>query len=276
MANNLLDTIRGNTTGAATQQQGQEDTTQSLQSLLRAKSGRQFGSDSGLSSSLGEQAAVQQTNTTMQNAVLPKAQVQNEMQQQQQNEQTQSNNVIQAETAQSRRGNVQQEQLKTNELLSSLEQGRGRMDAAQYKAGLDQVAQNLRLQNKQYIDTLQREGQKSRLLDDAGFQEAYYTSVFDNKSQLMQIGRTNKTIYNQSDREFQKSLGDMDINYARALFSQQIAGEQQRALYGSIGSGVSAGVGAYGSAAESSDKKDYYTNGGGSKDQSYDAYKARK
>ncbi len=258
---NLLDTIRANTNQASTQEQGVQDDTSRLASLLRAKQGKAVGSGSTVSSNLGEQSAVSAANQQMQNTVAPAVQIQNQAQKQQQNEQNQSNQILQAETSQARRADDVQTGLKTNQLLSDLQRSKGKVDAAQYKAGLEQLAQNLRLENKEYIDNLQREGQMARLDSDVGFKEALAEASYGDSRQLLETKLGNKSIIDTNDREFSKLLGQLDADTSYEIFKSDAKAQKNKAMWEGIAGIGQGGIGAYGSYQDKQDKKSAANSG---------------
>lgn len=237
---NLLDTIRQNKPGVT-------DESQKLQGLLRAKSGKAVAGPEVASSNLGEQQAVAQSQQQIQNEVVPQAQIQEQGQRQQ------TAGIKQAESQQvqgieqSRRFDTIENRLKTQQILNDLERNKGQIDLARDKAQLEQVGQNLRLQNKQYIDNLQREGNRARLGNQAEFQEALADSVLGDSRELLEKNLGNKSILDATDRDFQKSLTEMDVNHAYDMFKREKKEQKERALYQSIGGLTQAGIGAAGS-----------------------------
>lgn len=242
---NLLDTIRQNNPGV--QQQGVTDESSKLQTLLRAKSGKAVGGSGVSASNLGEQAAVAQTNNQMQNQVAPAAEIQNQGQQAQQAQQTQTTNLQTQDVEQQRKFDTIQNKMKTNQLMSEFERNKGSIDLARDKSQLEQLGFQLRLQDKGYLDNLQREGNTRRLGDQQEFNEALADSVLGDQRQLLEKGLGNKSILDADDREFKKSLANMDSAYAYDMFRKDQSAAKERAMWSGIGGLATAGVGAYGS-----------------------------
>lgn len=262
---NLLDTIRNNSTAAATQPAGVTDQTQTVASLLRAKSGKAVGGGDIAASNLQETSAVDQTNQTLQNQVAPQAAIQQAGIEQQAMGQAQTAGIQKQEVAQNRAFNTMQNKLRTEELLAGFERDQGQLDLDRNKAQVNQFAQNLRLQNDKYVSDLQREGDRNRLNDANSFAEQYARESFDNNDELMQKKFNNISIASANDRDFQKSLAQMDIADAYSAFKAEQAANKQRAMYEGIGSITQAGIGAYGaqqSGTFSSEYKDYKDAGG--------------
>lgn len=220
-----------------------EDTTSQLATLLRAKSGKAVEEPTTALSTQQEQAAVAQAATGMQ-PIQQAAQIQQIGQQQQAREVEQKSQQQQAEIAQARQANQMQTQLRTDQLLQELEQGRGKIDLAKYQANLEQVGQNLRLSNQQYIDNLQREGARARLNDSLQFSEQLARSTLSANKDLLEKQLGNKSILATNDREFAKKLSEMGISNAWQMFNNEMKAEKERAQIGAIGSVLIAGVSA--------------------------------
>lgn len=273
MANNLLDTIR---TNSALTQQGQTDETAKLGTLLRARSGKSLSAPTISSSNLGEQSAVAQTNSTLQNQVAPTAALQNAQQQQQSSAITQQAGQQMSDIAQSRRFDDAQSKLKTDQLLSDLERNKGQIDVNRDKASLEQAAFQLRLQNQNYVQDLQREGARARLDNDVGFKQAIADQSLNiNNQELLQKQLGNKSILSASDREFKQAMAQMGVDTAYDMFTNEAKAQKERAIYSSIASLAGASMGAGANYADNSSKQDYYTTGAGKGSQSYEASKYR-
>lgn len=244
---NLLDTIRQNSQSSI-QPQGMEDNTRKLQTLLRAKSGKAVGGSDVNSSSLSEEQAVSNANQTLANQIQPGAQIQQAGLEQQAAAEAQQTQLQKADIAQSRRFDTVQTRLKTNQLLQDLEQNRGKLDAAREASQVNQVAQNLRLQNAQYMDSLQREGSRARLDDSNKFNEALADSLLGANKELFQEQLGNKSILQASDRDFKKAMAEIDVNAAYDMFKNDMAASKQRAVYGAVGGLATAAIGAAGKA----------------------------
>lgn len=252
-----------------------EDTTSGLATLLRAKSGKAVSGPSTALSTQQEQAALAQTAQQMQ-PVQQAAQTQALAQEQQAREVAQKTQQQQADIAQARQANTMQTQLRTDQLLQELEQGRGKIDLSKYQANLEQVGHSLRLSNQQYIDTLQREGARARLNDSLQFSEQLAKSIMSDNKDLLEKQLGNKSILAASDREFSKRMSQMGIQNAWQMFDNELRTQKERALFTGIGAVATSGIGAYGQYAEGQEKKDYYTSGAGKDVQSYEASKYRK
>lgn len=251
---NLLDTIRQNSSQLATEQQGVTDETGKLQRLLRAKSGKSVGPSDASPTNLAEQSAVAQTNTTMQQQILPQAQIQQAGIDQASREQSQQLSQQKSEIDQARKFDNIQNKLKTDQLLRDLERDRGNLDLAKDRARLEQATAQMRFQNKQYLDQLQREGQRARLNNQLQFNEALAGDAFGANKELLEKQLGNQSVLRADDRAWKKAAAQMDVNMAYDMFRDDMSAAKERNRYAGIGALATAGVGAYGTLSE--DKKD--------------------
>jgi hypothetical protein len=231
-----------------------QDTTSQLSTLLRAKTGKAGAAPTGTTSTQQEQAAVAQTAQAME-PVKQAAATQQVAQEQQAREIVQKTQQQQAQIQQQRQANAVQTQLRTNELLQGLEQGKGRIDLARYQAGLEQVGQNLRLSNQQYIDNLQREGARARLNVDLQFKEQLARATLEDNKQLLEKQLGNKSILAASDREFSKRMAEMGLNSAWEMFRNDAKAAKDTAVFTGIGGLITTGIGAYGTYEDAQEKK---------------------
>jgi hypothetical protein len=238
---NLLDVIRQNSVAP---EQGVTDETQKLQTLLRARSGKQLSGTSVAGSNLGEQAAVAQTNQQMQQQVAPQAAIQSAQLAQQSAQIQQQEQQQRGQVAQSRRFDDLQTTLKIDSTLKELERNKGQIDVQREGARLEQLGAALRLQDKQYIDNLQREGQLARLNDETAFREAALRSTMGDKMQIINKTIDNNAIFNDNSRDFSRKVAAIDIDSAYQMFNADMAAAKQQALWTGAGAVTKAGLGA--------------------------------
>lgn len=274
MASNLLDTIRQNTLTQVSP--GVGDDTQNLSRLLRAKSGKSVSGGDIAASNLGEQQAVSQTQGTLSGQIAPAAAAQTAAIDTQAQGQQQQLDTQKANVAQSNRFNTIQKQLQTSQILSDFERSKGQLDLDKNRAAANQVTQNLRLSNSQYIDQLQREGARARLDNDIEFRKQLAETTFGNNIDLLQQRLGNKSILSANSREFSKLLSNIDAETASSLFASEMAGAKTNALYGGVGALSTAGVGAYGTYKSNQNKSAYsdYAKSGGT--DSYSTWEAKQ
>lgn len=241
---NLLDTIRQNT--QTLPEQGVQDQGQALQILLRAKSGKSVGGGPVASSSLGEQQAVVQTNQQIQQQVQPAATIQTMAQQQQAQGMQQQEQLQAAEIAQTRRLDTAQNRVRTDQILKDLEQNKGKIDLARQGAQLEQAATNLRLQNKKYVDQLNREASTARLNDELEFKKAALQASMGDKQQIVNKTIDNSVLLSANDREFKKKVAQIDIGSAYALLNAELTSGKERDKWSGLSGLAKAGIAAYG------------------------------
>ena len=246
----ILDALNQNT---AAPQAGMTGDTQKLAGLLRAKSGKAGVGPSLAGSLQQEQAAVAETNQGLQQ-VNQAANIQAAGQAQQSAGMQQQQNQQMQSIDQSRQFNTKQTEMKTNQILQGLEEGRTKLDTAQFKAGLEQVGQGLRLQNKQYVDNLQREGSRARLDNELQFKEQLQRATFDDNQMLLNKNLKGKSILNANDREFNEGLAQMGVQDAYMFFRDAQKDARTQAQYAGAGALATAGIGAYGSYQDSQNK----------------------
>ena len=241
----LLDAIRQNSQTLANQPVPDTNETSKAAGLLAAKTGKNVGGGGEYAlSNLGEQQQNAQTQQALQNQVAPAAATQQAGLEQQQASQQQQFGEQQQQTAQQRQFNTLQTQLQTTSMLNDMERQKGAIDMAANRAQVDQVATNLRLQNQKYINDLTLEGNKNRLDNQLNFQTELAKSIFGNKTDLIQKQLGDKSILDANKRDFSKAMANLDINASYDIMNREIAGSQQRAVYGAAGSLVTAGIGA--------------------------------
>lgn len=246
MAQTLLEAIQNNLQG---QQPQATDETGKLQSLIRAKSGKASGGSAVAEPNLGEQSANNQTAMGL-GQVAQQGQVVQAGQQQAQEQVQQADTMGRAQINQARNFDTVQNKLKTNAILSDLERNKGKVSSAQDQARLEQVGFNLRMQNTQYVDNLQREGAKARLDDNIAFSQQLQASVFGDQQAALEKKYGNQSFLNTSDRDFNKVLGNMDLNFAYDLFKNDMSTAKNKKLYGGLGALTTAGIGGYGTATK--------------------------
>lgn len=211
----LLDTIQQNRQALGATQAPITDQTQTVQNLLRAKTGKAVTPGGGdvAQSNIGEQAAVANTQSQL-GALQPQIemesqktglQAQGQQQQQQQQEQ---------QVAQSRRFNTVENKMKTDQLLQGLSQEKGTLDVEKDKAKLEQTAFLLSMQDKSYVDTLNDIGRRRRLDSDVGMKEEMQNMAFGSNVALLKQKLGQDDILQADNRDYQKALASMTVDDA--------------------------------------------------------------
>lgn len=248
MATNLLDTIRGNLT-ASTQPAltpPAESSTETAQKLLLTKTGRAApvaGSEPAISN-IGEKVAQKQTSGQLaqlgQQAQLASSAIAGQQAQLSQEEE-QARKAI----AQTRRQNDIQLRMETNKLLGDVERSGKKLDMEKDRATAEQIAFGIRQQNKKYIDALEMEGARKRLDDSTKFSEELSRSVFGDSTDLLKQKLGDKSIYNASERDFQRAMTNMSMLDWAAMARQQAREGARRAQWQSIAGLGQSVIGAY-------------------------------
>lgn len=251
---NLLDQIRKNNQSLQTQPVA-EDQTQKIESLLRAKSGKSIGGGAVSSSNLQEQQASVQNAGQMQQ-IAQGANIMQQGQEQQFAGQQQREGIAAKEIEQSKKFDNIQTRLKTEQLLRDLERNKGEIDVNRDVAGLEQVGFNLRMQNKEYVDNLQREGNKARLDNHLTFQEALQKDIFGESERLIKSQMKNDNLLKENDRIFQRELTHMGVDQMFDQYYYEKDQAKKRQWSEALGSMIGAGAGAASSSSSSSSTQD--------------------
>jgi len=255
MANKtLMDTIRQKL--EAPEQQaptgGAMDQTERAQGLLRAKLGKAGAPTTGPRlSNIQEQQAAQQTRLGQKRLATEGAVRGQEI--------TQQAEAIEAREQESladlvsQREDVQQRfELQSENITQDLERNFKQLDDQKKAAKLEQLGFTLRLQDKDYLTNLQREGERAQLQNSLDFKEQLARDNFADMEDLLRSDIAYKKIADMSDREFRDELAQMDLEYAREMAHQARITEMKQAKYKMFGAGVSGGTQAYGSGMFSS------------------------
>jgi hypothetical protein len=253
---NLLETIRQNT-NLLQKPAGVTGETEKLSTLLRAKQGKAGTEPEVAQSNIAEQQAVASTNAQLQNQVAPQLALQTAQVDQAARGMEQQRGIQEQEISQARRSEDLQNRIKTDELLRNAEQARGSLDFERDRATAEQLSHNLRLQNQQYIDNLQREGAKARLNDGLRFKEELTKSAMADNEALARDTRMQEAILKDNDRSFNKKLSQMGVDQAWANMRAEIRDAKSQAMWSAIGGATQAGIQGAGAYQDAQDKKEY-------------------
>lgn len=229
------------------------EATGEIKSLLAAKRGR-IGPATGLQGrSLTEAAAQQQTQEQLSQAATQATMTQQaigQAQAEQQAEQAAREAAITGQQAESRL----QTRIKTESILQGLEQGRAELSEDKRQSALEQATSLLRLQNKKYIDDLQREGDRARLQDSVRFNEELARAISAENQAMLGDWFKTKEMLDANQRDFEKRMEQMSASdVLAAMRAQTRFGETQAAIGGAAELGK-AGIGAYSTYTESTNK----------------------
>lgn len=294
---NLLETIQKNRQQVLGQQAPVTDETQRIRELLRAKSGKAASSSASNISNIGEQAAVDQTNQQLA-SLIPQATIQSQQENVAAAGQMQQQKQQKQEISQARNFNNVQNNIRTQQLLSSLERDKGELDLDRDRAKLEQTSFLLAMQDKQYTDQLEAIGKRRRLDNAQVFASEMQDLAFGQYLGLLQDKLNKNDILAASDREFAEMMNnlsiqdaikiaeienknaqnesDFNINQYQTQYAAASKAASEQAKAQATGQLVTTGVEAYGKYSDSQAKSDYYNTGAGKSDTSYEASKYRK
>lgn len=245
MAKTLFETINQSLTKQPTAPQlGQ---TEQAQSLLRTKLGK---ANAGTS-------AVPRASAMQENVAAKQAQLGGEQLQQEGQIQAQQLGQQQAETAVkeqenlkdilSKREDIKQSfNLDTENLLQDAERNRQRLNTDEYKAKMEQVGFNIRLNNKQYTDALEREAAYQNLDNDINFKYAMANQIFKDDQAVLGEYLDFQRLIDADERAYQEELSKMDDDYAYKVAEAELQSAQKQGKYEALGKVASAGASAYG------------------------------
>jgi hypothetical protein len=218
---------------------GQTDT---VRGLLQAKSGKEVQSSGApRQSSIKEKMAEQQTRQAGQQ--LQQAGQIQAAQLEEREADIGQREVIQEQQFQENLKNIQANfDQRSNSILQQFESGQKRLDNSRDLEELEQVGFEARLQNKQYIDQLTSEGDKKRLDNSLVFKQEMARNVLKDNQDLLTNDLAFKAITEADDRQFQREIADMDINYAMDIANNAAKSASQRQTIEGVGGLVSAGI----------------------------------
>lgn len=217
-------------------------TTQQVESLISAKSGKAGATVSGpATSNIAEQQATQTAQVQGQ-AVQAQAQTQAAGLANQQVNLTEQQALQEAQFDESQEDQKSNLLRQTNAVLDEYEKGNRTLDFNRDKARLEQVGFTLRLTNDKYLSNLQREGKRSRLDSDLGFKEELMRSIFSDEEDLLRDDLEFRALMRADDREFEKLMAAMDIETALQIASAESKAANAQQMWQGIGGLVSGGI----------------------------------
>ena len=218
------------------------DLTEQAQNVLRAKLGSAAGAGSGpRRSNIAEQAAVQQTQTALdqgqqENKLLAKNIEQGFAQQEQQTEQQFSSL---AENLEDMRGAFERE---STNILEELGRQNKELDFNRDAAKLEQLGFNLRFQDNKYVTELENQARSLNLNNDLNFKEEMAKTILEDSMELFKGNLNFQKFINMDNRKFAEEMATMDINAAMQLAQAGIAAEKEQALFTGIGGLIQGGL----------------------------------
>ena len=147
-------------------------------------------------------------------------------------------------------------QNKANTMIDDFVMKKREQSDEQQKNQMENIGQLLRLSNTKYLDELKIAGQTRRLKDSIEADEAYAKTALGNSLDFLKDDLAYKKFMNSDDREFQKDIAGMDINYAMDMARESAKTNSQIQQTEAIGGLFSAGVQGVKASSDYSDKKD--------------------
>lgn len=242
----LMDALNGQLSSLAATPSGGGEETESLQGLMRAKTGKAISAGSTpRASSLQEQsagaAAAGQAQQVQQAGAATGAKLGAQANEQEQQFQAQTAQVdIEREKVKSEYAN------RAASLLQEFEMGKAQLDGDKDKAKAEQLGFLTRLSSDKYVTQLQQAGAEKRLDDANKFEEALSEEVFGQEGDLLRDRLEMGDLLNIDDNQFKEEMGKMDLDFAISLASAKKDAANQQAMWTAVGGMAGAGVQAYG------------------------------
>lgn len=226
----LLDKIKQQMQAPVQQPANLGDQTGTVRKLLQAKTGKAMQPATGpRQSSIKEKLAEQQTQLASKD-LQQKGQIQ-AAQIGEREADIEQRALQQEQNYQQNMRKIQDDfKRNSNSILNQFESGMKRLDNSRDIADLEQLAFASRLSNDKYIDKLQSEGQRMRLDDATEFKKQLTRSIIKDNQALMRNTVAFNTVMDANDREFQRAMAEMDIDYAIQIGDDEIrqAATQQK------------------------------------------------
>lgn len=247
----LLDKIKSNIDKVQAQQQQQAtfqpSQTEQTQALLRAKATGKALDSSALgtprSTSIAEDLAkaqgFQNFASLAEQITLSKENI-SAQQQQLKAEQT----FIETNIQQEQNKLTQEYFLNEEKLLNEYNNKLRELDFKKDAVLLEQLGHKIRMTNAYYIDNLTREATKSRLNEEARFEEELMRSIFKDELDLLYSDLEFKSLILSDDLNFKKMARDIDIDFSLRLAKLKEKGERAVAIAQGIAGVSSAAISA--------------------------------
>ncbi len=219
--------------------------------LLRTKlTGQDLGQASGSEpqrSTIGEQAAVQQTQQAL-GQIQQQSQITQEQQAQQSADQVQQD-ILNRQQEQNTR-QIKQEQFanQANSLLQEYTRGKKKIQTAEDIQKMEQAAALIRFSSKKYTEELELAGRNKRLDEDFAFKQAYYDQEFADRKEYLQNKIDWDKIMAADDLAYNEELAKISLDDAIASSNIAIDAANTQAMWqgaSTLVQGGVQGVGAY-------------------------------
>ena len=246
MATSIVDNLN---TQAPVSQRTNQSATQAASKMAAEKAGGQ-GSSSAPSGQVnvmaelaGDQAATQATANVNQAAEAQQGLANKEMQMEVQNE------IAERQLDEQELGVQNAFANQTDALMNNYENSRKSLDSGRADFDGQMLAQNLRLQNTKYIDTLNDIARRDNLEDEIAFKEKAAAIGRGNAFNLLKDQLDFKRMEAFASIDFKEEIGNEDIESALKIALSDIDDQKTRQNWGMAGSAIGAAGSAYGSLA---------------------------
>jgi hypothetical protein len=171
--------------------------------------------------------------------------------------------------------NQMQDRIRTQNLLSDLERDKGSLNIEKDRSRLEQLSSNLALQDRKYLDELQREGARKRLNDQLAFDEELTRSAMGNSTDILKQYLGNQSILGANDRAFKRAMGQLSLDDALAMARGNQKAAAEAGKWSAAGGLLNAGIA--GASAQKSGKfdSDYQNSQEDGNMESYSSYLKR-
>lgn len=236
---NLLDTIKKSLSGGEAPQGPELGQTMQVQELMRGKTGRAIGPESGpRQTALGERMAASQARQGLEQ-VQQQGQIQGAQIEQQEADIQQREEQQTAEFQQKREEQRNQLLQSTLSSLDEFSRGERKLDNAKDIADMEQLGVMARLQNEQYITELNREGTRQRLEDMNEFSYNLAASEYDDDMKMLMDEYAFRNMMQMDDRDFEEALATINADAALNLALQKSDAANREAMINAGTEGLS-------------------------------------
>lgn len=212
--------------------------------LLAARSGKAVAAPSAAMSTVAEDAAVDQTNAQLAQVgtagSLAADQIAKGVAQQAAEEKQARSGIALQQSAEQL-----QNRFRTQNLLAELERDKGSLNIEKDRSRLEQLASGIALQDRKYLDELQREGTRKRLDNKIAFEEELARSVMGSSTDILKKYLGDQSALAMSDRQFQRLTSQMSLDDALSMARGNQQAAQQAGMWSAAGGLAGAGINAY-------------------------------
>lgn len=240
----LLQKIQQNLQAAAAPA-GVSGITEESRRLMQAKSGKAVGPSQSAVSNQAELAGLSELNAQL-DQQRGAGQMQALQLQEDQDRLEQGEKLARSGMDLQQRATQQQFAQQEATQLQRAGQARSELDFDRQKSQAEQRSHTRAFENKQYLDTLNREGMRRRLDSELQMKKALSKMALGNSEELLRRALGNRELLTLDANEFKKLLAKIDINTARELANNAISDAKTQAAYGAAGGLASAAISGYG------------------------------